>query len=66
MPLGRLTKDRLKQARKILIEIQQLLVKKQELSTGLLPDLEEVQTTLEKIVDLSNLFYETIPHSNFR
>lgn len=66
MPLGRVTKDRLKHARKILIEIQQLLAKKQELSTGLLPDLEEVQTTLEKIVDLSNLFYETIPHANFR
>lgn len=65
MPLGTLSKERLSDARNVLLNIREVLTRIDALRNESIPDLDKLLTELELVAELSSEFFELIPHSNF-
>eukprot|EP00743_Colponemidia_sp_Colp-15_P005554 GILK01005975.1.p1 GENE.GILK01005975.1~~GILK01005975.1.p1 ORF type:complete len:563 (+),score=114.38 GILK01005975.1:1076-2764(+) len=65
MPLGRLSKDTLYQARTILQQLKDTITALQTERSSVSFDVEKIRTHQEKLLQLSSEFYELLPHSQF-
>ena len=65
MPLGKVTKRAINDAKQLLQKLQELITKLEELRRETVPNMDEIVEVRETIYDISSAYYELIPQNKF-